>query len=158
VRETIQGEPSVGQATLSRFYAVHVVVLPLVVFALAALHLFSIQLHGMSRGIDGVVKRVERFFPSFMVKVMTLWRVVSMILFIAALCLPFESFFAFPLAQPYNPLGSTPEGIKPEWYFYFVYCPLEMLPFWIVMLAVNGGALVLLVAPWVFKGPSRRTL
>jgi len=158
VRETIQGEPSVGQATLSRFYAVHVVVLPLAMLGLAAFHLFSIQLHGMSRGIDGVIKRVERFFPDFMIKDMTLWGVVFLVLFITALCLPFESFFAFPLAQPYNPLGSTPEGIKPEWYFFFVYYPLEMLPFWVVMLGVNGAALAMLAAPWLFKGTSRRTL
>ncbi len=158
IRETIQGEASVGQATLSRFYALHVVVLPLMMFGLLGLHLFSIQLHGMSKGIDGALRKVEKFFPDFMIKDLTLWGIVFLVLFVVALCLPFEAFFPYPLGEPYNPLGSTPEGIKPEWYFYFLYYPLEMLPFWVIFLVTNGAALVLLLAPWIFKGTSRRTL
>ena len=158
LRETIQGEASVGQATLSRFYAIHVVVLPLMVMGLLGAHLFSVQLHGMSKGVDKTSKKSEKFFPSFMVKDLTVWGVVFLVLFVVALCLPFESFFAYPLSEPYNPLGSTPEGIKPEWYFFFVYYPLELLPFWLVFLVMNVGAVVLLLVPWIFKGTSRKTL
>lgn len=158
LRETIQGEASVGQATLSRFYAIHVVVLPLAVMGLLGAHLFSVQLHGMSKGVDKTSKRSEKFFPSFMIKDLTVWGVVFLVLFVVALCLPFESFFAYPLSEPYNPLGSTPEGIKPEWYFFFVYYPLELLPFWLVFLVMNAGAVVLLFVPWIFKGTSRKTL
>jgi hypothetical protein len=39
-----------------------------------------------------------------------------------------------------------------------MYYPLEMLPFWLVMLGVNGGVVALLFAPWIFKGTSRKTL
>lgn len=158
IRETIQGESTVGQATLSRFYAIHVVVLPLFTLALLAMHLFSVQLHGMSRGVDRAVKRVEKFFPTFMIKDLTVWGVAFLALFVVALCLPFESFFAYPLSEPFNPLGSTPEGIKPEWYFFWVYYPLEMLPFWLILLMVNGAAVVLVAAPWIFRGTSRKTL
>jgi cytochrome b6 len=158
LRETIQGEASVGQATLSRFYAIHVVVLPLVAMGLVGAHLFSVQLHGMSRGVEKAAKRVEKFFPTFMIKDLTVWGVVFLALFVVALCLPFESFFAYPLAEPYNPLGSTPEGIKPEWYFFFVYYPLELLPFWLVFLVMNVGATALLAVPWIFKGTGRKTL
>jgi cytochrome b6 len=158
LRETIQGEASVGQATLSRFYAIHVVVLPLAVVGLLAMHLFSVQLHGMAKGVDGALRRVERFFPDFMIKDLTVWGVVFMALFVVALCLPFEAFFAYPLSEPFNPLGSTPEGIKPEWYFFFVYYPLELLPFWLVFLLINGGAVGLLLVPWLFRGASRTTL
>jgi cytochrome b6 len=158
LRETIQGEATVGQATLSRFYAVHVVVLPLVTLGLLGMHLFGIQLHGMSRGVDAKPRATERFFPEFMIKDLTVWGVVFLVLFVVAICLPFESFFAYPLAEPFNPLGSTPEGIKPEWYFFFMYYPLEMLPFWVVFLAMHVAAGVLLLAPWIFRGTSRRTL
>ena len=51
-----------------------------------------------------------------------------------------------------------PEGIKPEWYFFFVYYPLELLPFWVIILASNAAALVLLAAPWIFRGTNRKTL
>ncbi len=158
LKEIIQGEASVGQATLSRFFVLHVVVLPLISFGLIGIHLFSVQLHGMSKGIPGEVKRTEKFFPTFIIKDFSTWGAVFFIMFILALTLPFDAFFSFPLMDPYNARGSTPDGIKPEWYFYMVYYPLEMLPYWLVMLAVNGGIVVLLLAPWIFKHTSIKTL
>jgi quinol-cytochrome oxidoreductase complex cytochrome b subunit len=158
VREIIQGEPAVGQATLSRFYAIHVIVLPLIVFGLIGVHVLSVQLHGMSRGVDRPTGRAERFFPFFVLKDFWLWGVVFFALFTVAICLPFESFSSFPLFQPYDALGSTPDGVKPEWYFYFVYYPLELLPFWVVMLAQNVLVAALIAAPWLFSRTSRRAL
>jgi quinol-cytochrome oxidoreductase complex cytochrome b subunit len=71
---------------------------------------------------------------------------------------PFESFYAYPLFEPYDPKSSTPDGIKPEWYFYFVYYPLEILPFWVVLLLSLATGVVLCCTPWIFQGTSRRTL
>lgn len=158
VREIIQGEPSVGQATLSRFYVLHVIILPLSIFATLGLHLLSVQLHGMSKGVDAPARKSERFFPFFVVKDFTIWGLVFFGFFVVALCLPFESFFSFPLFQPYDALGSTPDGIKPEWYFYFVYYPLELLPFWLVMLGQTVAIGGLFAAPWIFRKTSRKSL
>lgn len=158
MRELIQGEAAVGQATLSRFYALHVVALPLMLFAVVGMHLLLVQLHGMSSGVDKPTGRSERFFPFFILKDFTLWGVVFLVLFVLALCLPFEAFYSYPLYAPFDPLGSTPEGIKPEWYFYFVYYPLELLPFWAVSLLMTVALAVLFAAPWIFRGASRRTL
>jgi cytochrome b6 len=158
IKELIQGEPAVGQATLSRFYALHVVVLPLLFLVTVGLHLVSVQLHGMSQGVDRPGTRTERFFPFFILKDFWLWGVVFLVLFVLALALPFESFFSYPLFAAYDPLGSTPDGIKPEWYFFFAYYPLELMPFWIVALATNLVLVVLIVSPWIFKGTRRRTL
>ncbi|HUO56631.1 MAG TPA: cytochrome b N-terminal domain-containing protein [bacterium] len=158
LREIIQGEASVGQSTLSRFYAIHVVVLPFLIFGLLGVHLLVVQLHGMSKGVDEPAKGQEKFFPFFILKDFSAWGIAFLALFLFALCLPFESFFPYPLFEPYDALGSTPEGIKPEWYFFFMYYPLELLPFWLVMLGVNGAMVVLLFAPWIFKGSSRKTL
>ena len=158
IKEIIQGEPAVGQATLSRFYATHVIVLPLIVFGLLGLHLLAVQLHGMSQGVDRPTGRTERFFPFFILRDFWLWGVVFFVLFVVALCLPFESFSAFPLFQPFDALGSTPEGIKPEWYFYFVYYPLELLPFWVVMAGQTVAVAGLLATPWLLANTSRRAL
>jgi len=158
IKEIIQGEPAVGQATLSRFYAVHVIVLPLIVFGLLGVHLLSVQLHGMSPGVDRPTGRSERFFPFFVLRDFWLWGLVFFGLFTVALCLPFDSFSSFPLFQPFDALGSTPDGVKPEWYFYFVYYPLELLPFWVVMLGQNVVVAALLAAPWLFSRTSRRSL
>jgi len=158
IKEIIQGGPSVGQATLSRFYALHVVILPLCLFALLGLHLLSVQLQGMSQGIDKPSKKQERFFPFFVLKDFSLWGMVFLITFILALCLPFESFFSFPLFEAYDPLGSTPDGIKPEWYFLFLFYPLELLPFWVVLVGLMVVMGILVLTPWIFKGTSRKIL
>lgn len=158
MKELIQGEAAVGQATLSRFYALHVVVLPLSVFAVLGLHLFMVQLHGMSKGVDKPTTRSERFFPFFAIRDFSVWGVVFLVLFVVALCLPFEAFFSYPLFEPFDPLGSTPDGIKPEWYFFFIYYPLELLPFWLVMGVQNIVLIALFATPWIFRKTSRKTL
>lgn len=158
VKELIQGGSAVGQATLSRFYALHVVVLPLVFLGVLAVHLLSVQLHGISQGVDEPTGDSERFFPFFVLKDFKLWGWVFLALFVVSLVLPFESFFTYPLFEAYDSLGSTPDGIKPEWYFYFIYYPLELLPFWLVTLASGVATAVLFATPWIFRRTGRRTL
>ena len=158
LRETFQGESSVGQSTLGRFYALHVVILPLFLGLLLGLHLLSVQLHGMSQGVDQPARKSEKFISIFIFKDLTLWATVFLALFVVAMCIPFDSFLPFPLLAPFNALGSTPQGIKPEWYFYFVYYPLELLPFWVILLASMVVVAILFLTPWIFKGTSRRTL
>lgn len=158
MKEIIQGEASVGQATLSRFFAIHVVVLPLITMAILVVHLLSVQLHGMSEGVEEAPRRKEKFFPTFLLKDLSLWGVVFMILLILGLCLPFDSLFTYPLFEPFNAKGSTPEGIKPEWYFFWIYYPLEMLPFWVIMVGQVSLGVVLVATPWIFKNTNRRTL
>lgn len=158
IKGIIQGEASVGQATLSRFYAVHVVILPLLFFGVIGLHLLGVQLHGMSQGVDTPPKKSEKFFPFFLLKDFWLWGLAFLIVFVLALCLPFESFYSYPLFQPFDATGSTPEGIKPEWYFYFLYYPLELFPFWVVMLGMGLGTVGLFLTPWIFKNTSRKVL
>lgn len=157
IKEIVQGEPAVGQATLSRFYALHVVVLPLLFIGTLMAHLLFVQVHGMSRP-KGQPPRTERFFPFFILKDFSVWGVAFLVAFVLALCLPFEAFFSYPLFQPYDPLGSTPDGIKPEWYFFFIYYPLELLPFWVIMLASTLLLGVLFLTPIIFRNSSRRTL
>lgn len=158
IRETIQGEASVGQATLSRFYAIHVIVLPLALAGLLGVHLLAVQLHGMSRGVDEPARRQEKFFPIFLIKDFSVWGVAFFALFVLALCLPFESFSSYPLFEAYDPNGSTPDGIKPEWYFYFVYYPLELLPFGVILVGSGLATALLLLTPWIFRSTSRKTL
>lgn len=157
-RELIQGEPSIGQATLSRMFALHVVVLPLLLSVALGLHLLLVQLHGMSPGVTRPTGKDERFFPFFVLKDFSLWGIAFFIVFILAASLPFESFNSYPLFEPYDPLGGTPDGIKPEWYFFFVYYPLEILPFWLVTLALLIGGAALFLTPAIFRKFGRRTL
>lgn len=97
MRDIIQGEASVGQATLSRFFALHVVVLPLLMFGLLGGHLFMVQLHGMSQGVDEKPRSTEKFFPFFLLKDFSLWGVAFLAVALLAMCLPFERRFRAPL-------------------------------------------------------------
>lgn len=158
LKDLIQGESSVGQTTLSRFFSLHVVILPLTIAFILGIHLFSVQLHGMSKGVEEEPQREEKFFPFFIIKDLSVWGIAFMILFIIALCIPFESLYPYPLFEPYEARGSTPEGIKPEWYFYWMYYPLELLPFWLVILCVMIIFVILLGTPWIFRRTNYSTL
>ena len=119
------GEDVTGD-TLARFYALHVVILPLTVLALIGIHLFLVQKHGMSipRAVIkkyGDEKKVPTmpFIPHFLLRDMVGWYVALGILAALAALFPWE------LGQKADPFGSAPAGIKPEWYFLFMFQTLE---------------------------------
>ncbi len=115
--------------TLARFYALHVIILPLVAFALIGVHLYLVQKHGMTVP-ESAVKRYGRaekvpsmpFIPHFLLRDMVGWYLALGILAALAALFPWE------LGQKANPFGSAPEGIKPEWYFLFMFQALKKLP------------------------------
>ena len=55
-----------------------------------------VQLHGMSKGVDEPSEEKREVLPVFILKDFWLWGVVFLIVFILALCLPFESFLFIP--------------------------------------------------------------
>jgi quinol-cytochrome oxidoreductase complex cytochrome b subunit len=122
------GENVTGD-TLARFYALHVVILPLCVFALLGVHLFLVQKHGMSvperiASQYGSAEKVPTmpFVPHFLLRDMVGWYVALGLLAILAAIFPWD------LGQKADPFGSAPEGIKPEWYFLFMFQTLKKLP------------------------------
>ena len=155
---TFQGGDEVGQPTLSRFYVLHIAFLPLAVLILISVHLLLVQLHGMSQGVDKPSLKVEKFFPEFILKDLMAWTLVVGGVLVLALCLPFEAFLPYPLLEPFNALGPTPGGIKPEWYFYFVYYPLELLPFPVLVVLSMIIIGILVLSPWIFRKTSRKIL
>lgn len=124
-----RGGEDVGGDTLARFYALHVVILPLTAVALVGLHLFLVQSHGMSvprkaalrRGGEDRVPSMP-FVPHFLLRDMVGWYLALAILAALAALFPWE------LGQKADPFGSAPAGIKPEWYFLFMFQALKRLP------------------------------
>jgi cytochrome b6 len=122
------GENVTGD-TLARFYALHVVIFPLCAFALLGVHLFLVQKHGISipqrtAGRHGGAEKVPSmpFVPHFLLRDMVGWYVALAIFAALAALFPWE------LGQKADPFGSAPEGIKPEWYFLFMFQALKHLP------------------------------
>jgi len=122
------GEEVTGD-TLARFYALHVVILPLSVLALVGGHLFLVQKHEMSVPEDmikkyGSAKKAPSmpFVPHFLLRDMVGWYLALGVLAALAALFPWE------LGQKADPFSSAPPGIKPEWYFLFMFQALKHLP------------------------------
>jgi cytochrome b6 len=163
-----RGGENVTGDTLARFYALHVVVFPLITFALLGVHLFLVQKHGMSTpdgaaAEAGGVDRVPSmpFVPHFLLRDVVGWYIAAGIL--AAL----SALFPWELGEKANPFGSAPEGIKPEWYFLFMFQTLKELPAHILnfegevvgVLFFGFCGLVVLAVPFLdFGKHSRRML
>jgi cytochrome b6 len=124
-----RGGENVTGDTLSRFYALHVAILPLLVIVLLGCHLYLVQQHGMSipdRAAEraGGRERVPSipFVPNFLLRDALGWYLAMAMLAALAAIAPWE------LGEKADPFGSAPEGIKPEWYFLFMFQTLKKLP------------------------------
>lgn len=124
-----RGGENVTGDTLARFYALHVAIFPLMLVPLLGLHLFLVQKHGMSIPAAVAKKHGGRarvpgmpFVPHFILRDMVGWYLALAILAALAALFPWE------LGEKAEPFGSAPEGIKPEWYFLFMFQALKELP------------------------------
>jgi cytochrome b6 len=160
------GEDVTGD-TLARFYSVHVVVLPLLTFALLGAHLFLVQKHGMSiPGREGGGHDDDAgspsmpFVPHFLLRDMVGWYVALAVL--AAL----SALFPWELGEKANPFASAPEGIQPEWYFLFMFQTLKLLPARIGpfegevvgVLFFGACGVVVLLTPFLDRGRPNRLI
>ena len=126
LRRLLRGGAEVTGATLTRFYGIHVAILPALTATLVGLHLFLVQKHGMSVPLDvergGAPCRTMPFFPDFLLRDMVGW--LAALAGLAALA----AFFPAELGRKADPFLSAPAGIKPEWYFVFMFQTLKYLP------------------------------
>lgn len=158
----LRGGDEVTGATLTRFFGFHVAVLPATATALLGAHLALVQLHGMSvpPGQEGKLVRRMKFFPNFMLRDLVGW-----LLAIAALA-ALAAIFPWELGVKADPFASAPAGIKPEWYFLFMFQTLKYLPAHILwfegevvgILAFGLGGLVWLAVPFLDRVPGSRKL
>jgi cytochrome b6 len=121
----LRGGEEVTGATLSRFFGFHVAVLPGLFTVFLSIHLLLVQRQGMSEplhiGKDAVHKTMP-FFPNFILRDITLWLLVLNLLAILAV------FFPWELGKKADAFASAPAGIKPEWYFLFMFQTLKYIP------------------------------
>ena len=131
--EVMRGGPDVTINTLYRFFALHVVILPLVMLGVVSGHLVFIQVQGMAHGMAH--QRPDRpglkFFPDFLVRDLLLWLCCLIVLAILVYLLPYGPGIPgmeWELGKKANPLAPAYPGIKPEWYFLWVYQLLKEFP------------------------------
>jgi cytochrome b6 len=123
----LRGGEDVTGATLSRFYAIHIAILPALMTMLLAGHLLFVQRQGMHapawvERLPDSRKKNMPFFPNFLLRDTLLWLIVlNLLLYLAV-------FFPWELGEKADLFASAPEGIKPEWYFMFMFQTLKFIP------------------------------
>jgi cytochrome b6 len=123
----LRGGEDVTGATLSRFFGIHVAILPALFTLFLVLHLLFVQRQGMSEPEEFEQKKEKEkkyipFFPNFVLQDALLWIIVLILI------LSLTIFFPWELGLKANPLSPAPEGIKPEWYFMFMFQTLKFVP------------------------------
>jgi cytochrome b6 len=123
----LRGGEEVTGATLSRFFGFHVAVLPGLFTVMLGLHLVMVQRQGMSAPLSiertrDHERRTMPFFPNFLLRDLLLWLLVLNLLAVLAV------FFPWELGTKADPFAPAPAGIKPEWYFLFMFQTLKYYP------------------------------
>lgn len=144
----LRGGTRVDGETLTRLFAVHVVILPLTALIILGGHLVLNQLHGTSRPI-GVSEKGPPipFLPAFIQRDWLTWLFASVVLIATAASVPWG------LGAKADPFAPAPAGIRPEWYFWFLYQTLKFIPSRVVSLSgeliVNLGLIVSGLVWWL---------
>jgi ubiquinol-cytochrome c reductase cytochrome b subunit len=165
----IRGDYVVSDATLNRFFAFHVIAVPLALLGLVTLHLLALHQVGSSNpdGIEIKKKKDPKsgipldgiaFHPYYVIKEIVV-AVVFLMVFSAIVFLAPEigGYFLEPTNFiPADPL-KTPPHIAPVWYFTPFYSILRAVPplfgsqFPGVM-AMGLSTLIFLLLPWLDRG------
>jgi len=163
----IRGDYVVSDATLNRFFAFHVIAVPLVLVMLVFMHIVALHEVG-SNNPDGIdIKKVKDkngipldgipFHPYYTVK--DLVGVGVFLIFFATVIFYMPEMGGYFLEHanfiPADPM-KTPEHIAPVWYFTPFYAILRAIPDKFAGVIGMGGAIVVLfLLPWLDRNPVR---
>ncbi|MCH8170261.1 MAG: cytochrome bc complex cytochrome b subunit [Bacteroidetes bacterium] len=133
LKTILRGSPDVTGATLTRFYGIHVAVLPMLFTFFLVLHLLFVQKLGMHepesfQKLPEKEKKYMPFFPNFFVKDALFWLIIFNVLLFLSVYIPWG------LGLKADAFVPAPAGIRPEWYFMFMFQSLKMLPAHILFL------------------------
>ena len=157
----VRGDYYISGITISRFFALHVVALPLILIALVFLHLVALHEVGAGNpeGVDieeyidedGVPLDSVPFFPYKVLSAMPAIGVFGLVFCIIMFFFPEGGGYFLELAnfEEANPLV-TPEHIAPVWYYAPYYTMLRAIPDPLGGLIVTAAAVaILFVVPWL---------
>ena len=168
--EWIRGDYVISDATLNRFFAFHVIALPLVLVGLVFLHIVALHQVG-SNNPDGIEIKKKKdpktglpldgipFYPYYMVK-----DIVGNSGFLIDICRDFVFlrrtmggyFLEYNNFVPADPM-ETPEHIAPVWYFTPFYAMLRAVPPMFGsqfpgVIVMGCGHVIFFLLPWLDKG------
>jgi len=167
----IRGDYNVSEVTLNRFFALHVIALPLVLVFLVIAHIMALHQVGSNNpdGIDIKQQKSEDgipldgipFHPYYTVKDLVGVAVFLIVFSAVVFFIPdfFGMFLEAPNFEPANPL-KTPDHIAPVWYFTPFYAILRAVPSMAGsafpgVAAMGLAIIVLFLLPWLDRGRVR---
>lgn len=153
----VRGDEWVGDVTFRRAFTAHVVLLPVAVVALLALHVEQLRRHGLAPAQLGPTSRRTGTLPFFPygVRRYALSIAVFLFFFLAGIFFAPNLFFPPEHFEPANPLV-TPPRVRPEWYFLWAYHLPRVVPERISLLIQGVGLLALFGLPFLDDGEPRR--
>jgi cytochrome b6 len=145
LKNLLLGGEAYNAHTLSRFFVLHAAVLPVTMLLLLFLHISLIRLQGVTdfrfRDEVGAAPRTFNFFPDHVYTELAIGLVLMVLLSTLATIFPATMG---PLADPLT----TPEVIKPEWFFYVVFRWLKLFSGTAAIL--SSGFIVFIMFVWPF--------
>ncbi len=153
VATVLRGGETIGALTLTRWYAAHVIFLPLGLLLLVVFHLVLMRRHGISGPVRTHTGTPHAFYPAQAARDVTVVLIVLTFLIVM-------TFRGMPaLEGPADPTDASYIP-RPEWYFLGLFQLLKYFPGkWevvgaMVVPGIVAGFLALL--PWIDRGPERR--
>ncbi len=129
-----RGGAGVNPNTLTRFFFLHIGILPVALTVLVVGHILLARLHGVAPLEGDPRPETYPFHPEH-----TLRELIILMLVLIGL-VNYVMFFPPELHEPADP-STTPEGIHPEWYFYPPFRLLKLMPrqaaFWCVSIFIG---------------------
>lgn len=165
MKEFLRGGATVGTNTLNRFFAFHVGILPLALLTVIVVHILLVQLHGMSVPIS-VLKKAEaekREIPGKPMFPHLLWHDAVNCLLLFGGLVTLAMLIPSELGPEIDLLKPAPDGVKPDWFFLWVYQILKWMPTYVLniegeVVGIVGlilAALIIVFAP-VFDHRAQR--
>ncbi len=158
IRTLLRGGPNVGAVTLTRFFAIHVAILPALIIALMGFHVLQVRRKGITPpghdvGEEASAVYTQYFWPHQILKDAIVAFFVFGLLSIVALK------FGAPIEPLANP-ADTSYIPRPEWYFLWLFELLKYFPgnleFVGAVLLPTIGIVLLAIYPYLDKNPARK--
>jgi quinol-cytochrome oxidoreductase complex cytochrome b subunit len=142
-----------NEKTLPRFFILHAAVLPVTMIVLIGIHILLIRLHGITEfqfRDEGEKQKFFNFFPDHLYTELIMGLILMIVLSALATVLPAT---LGPRADPLT----TPEIIKPEWFFYVMFRWLKLFSGTAAVLSIGFIIFAMFVWPFVDAALRRYT-
>ena len=163
--EWIRGEYYISDITLNRFFALHVIALPLALVFLVVAHILALHEVGSNnpdgveikkkKGADGKPLDGIPFHPYYTVKDLMGFVAFAIVFALIVFFAPTVGGYFLEAANfdPANRL-QTPEHIAPVWYFTPYYAILRAIPNKLFgVIGMGAGVMIFFFLPWLDRSP-----